>query len=151
LNKDSEILLFTIGFTKKSAERFFGLLMDKGIKRIIDIRLNNISQLAGYAKLEDLRYFLRKIGNIEYVHEPKLAPSKEILTAFRKHEITWESYQNEFRALLVQCVAEKVLAREQIHMGCLLCSEAEHDQCHRRLVAEYFKSHHKGLKVVHLH
>jgi uncharacterized protein (DUF488 family) len=125
--------------------------MDNGIKRVIDIRLNNISQLAGYAKTEDLRYFLRKIGNIDYAHEPNLAPTKDILTAFRKHEITWQSYENEFHTLLVHRVAEKVLSREQIHMGCLLCSEAEYDQCHRRLVAEYLKSYHKGLKIVHLH
>lgn len=146
----NEIKLFTIGFTKKTAEEFFTRLLQAGVKRVIDIRLNNVSQLAGFAKREDLRYFLRAIGQMDYVHRPDLAPTQQILDDFKKNKGRWEVYEKDFLALLSAREAEKNVNPELLHEACLLCSEEKPAQCHRRLVAEYFRSQWGNVKILHL-
>jgi len=146
----NQIKLFTIGFTKKTAEAFFTRLTRAGIKRVIDIRLNNVSQLAGFAKRDDLRYFLRAIGGIDYHHRPDLAPTQEILDAFKKNKGSWQAYERDFLALLARREAEKAVSPELLHEGCLMCSEEKPAQCHRRLVAEYLRSKCGNIEIVHL-
>ena len=133
----TEITVYTIGFTQKPAERFFGLLAESGAERIVDVRSNNTSQLAGFAKRDDLRYFARALCNIDYVHLPELAPTKDILDAFKKHGGDWATYRDRFLELLAARQVERSVPKELIDRGCLLCSEHEPDRCHRSLVAEY--------------
>lgn len=144
--------VFTIGFTKTSAEHFFGRILASGAKRIIDVRLNNKSQLAGFAKRDDLKYFLREIGNVDYVHEPMLAPSQEILDELKKRKGSWASYEQAFMGLMRERRIEDKLDPELLSDGCLLCSEAKPHHCHRRLVLEYLDEAWAGcqLEVVHL-
>ena len=146
----NKIKLFTIGFTKKNAETFFGKITKSGIEKMIDIRLNNVSQLAGFTKKDDLIYFLKKICNCEYAHIPLLAPTKEILDVYKKKEITWPEYEKRFKDLLIQRKAHALLSISELHMACLLCSEPTPDKCHRRLVAEFFKNYFKEIEVIHL-
>jgi uncharacterized protein (DUF488 family) len=142
--------LFTIGFTKSSAERFFGRLLDAGVKRVIDVRLNNVSQLAGFAKKDDLRYFLRAIGGIEYQHRPELAPTQEMLDDFKKRKGSWDEYEKQFLDLMVTRQVERLLTPESLDDGCLLCSEDKPRHCHRRLVAEYLADKCGNLEISHL-
>ena len=142
--------LFTIGFTQKPAEAFFGRLVRAGVKRVIDIRLNNVSQLAGFAKRDDLRYFLKAICGIDYIHLPELAPTQEILDRFKKKKGDWLDYEKEFRSLLSQRKPEENLSRDLFENGCLLCSEDRPDHCHRRLVAEHLAKKWGNLEIVHL-
>lgn len=130
--------LYTIGFTQRSAEEFFGTLKDAGVTRLIDVRLNNVSQLAGYSKKDDLRYFLRTICDADYHHELSLAPTKEMLERIRGGKIEWAQYGKEFLTLLVKRRVEKTLDKN-LFAGTpvLLCSEYEAEHCHRRIVAEY--------------
>ncbi len=146
----NEIKLFTIGFTKKTAEKFFSRLLRAGVKRVIDIRLNNVSQLAGFAKRNDLRYFLRTIGGMDYIHRPDLAPTQQILDDFKKNKGSWAVYEKDFLALLSAREVEKNIPPELLHEACLLCSEEQPAQCHRRLVAEYFLSKWSNVKIFHL-
>ncbi len=142
--------VFTIGFTKKSARRFFELLRKSGAKRVVDVRLNNISQLAGFAKKDDLAYFLKEIGGIEYVHLTELAPTKEMLDEYKKRNGDWRTYETRFLALMKQRRIEETVPREIITDGCLLCSEDKPHHCHRRLVAEYLKQHWGDVEINHL-
>ena len=142
--------LLTIGFTKKSAERFFGLLRESGAKRVVDVRLNNVSQLAGFAKKNDLAWFLREICGMEYTHRPELAPTKEMLDDYRKRRCDWNTYRSRFLELMRQRRIEETIPKEVIADGCLLCSEDQPHQCHRSLVAEYLKRHWGDFDVVHL-
>ncbi|MEJ2169158.1 MAG: DUF488 domain-containing protein [Desulfobacterales bacterium] len=142
--------LYTIGFTKKSAEKFFSMLNDAGVQRVVDIRLNNTSQLAGFAKKEDLVYFLKKIGDIDYTHRPELAPTQDIMDAFKKIKGSWEIYEMLFRALLTQRAVEDTIPRKMLDGACLLCSEEKPQECHRRLVAEYFREKWPEIEIVHL-
>ncbi|HLC04774.1 MAG TPA: DUF488 domain-containing protein [Anaerolineales bacterium] len=142
--------LYTIGFTKKSAEAFFGSLKMAGVKRVIDVRLHNESQLAGFAKRRDLEYFLRSCHSIEYAHEPLLAPTEEMLLSYRKKRIGWDQYAAEFIALLRQREVQTRVEPSILENACLLCSEARPEKCHRRLVAEYFSHHTNDLEIVHL-
>lgn len=146
----SPIKLFTIGFTKRSARAFFGTLLAAGVERVIDTRLNNVSQLAGFTKRADLAYFLETIGGLDYVHLPELAPTQAMLTAYKKQKGAWEDYERDFIALLVERQIERAIAPELLHQSCLLCSEAKPDYCHRRLVAEYFREHWGSVEVCHL-
>ena len=148
--KMNKIKLFTIGFTKKNAETFFGKLKKAGMTKLIDIRLNNISQLAGFTKKDDLIYFLKNLCNCAYMHEPRLAPTKEILDAYKKKEITWSEYEKQFNNLLISRKASNLLSLPELHMSCLLCSEAMPDKCHRRLVAEFFKDSFEDVEIIHL-
>lgn len=142
--------LFTIGFTQKSAQKFFDTLSNAGVKRIIDTRLNNLSQLAGFTKRSDLEYFLREIGNIEYVHILDLAPTKDILDAYKKKQGDWENYERQFLKLMSDRQIEKRVSLEILDDGCLLCSEAKPHRCHRRLVAEYLSSKWANVNICHL-
>ncbi len=142
--------LHTIGFTQKSAESFFGKLQQAGVKRLIDTRLHNKSQLAGFTKEDDLRYFLRAIVSIEYLHESLLAPTDEMLSAYKKGRITWTEYEKQFLELIRDRQIEKHLSREVAEDSCLLCSEATPHHCHRRLVAEYLRKRWGDVEINHI-
>lgn len=142
--------VYTIGFTEKSAETFFGLLESSGAKRLLDVRLNNRSQLAGFAKRDDLRFFLRRIAGMDYVHEPLLAPTQELLDRYKKRGGAWEAYERDFVSLMESRRIEANVARDLVADSCLLCSEHKPQQCHRRLVLEYFQKHWGPIEVVHL-
>lgn len=145
-----EIELFTIGFTQKSAREFFTKLKDTGVKRVVDVRLNNNSQLAGFSKKEDLAYFLQDIAGIDYVHLPELAPTQEILDAYKKQKGDWNVYEHQFLNLLTQRQVEKAIQPELLQHSCLLCSEHLPHHCHRRLVAEYLNTKWGGITTKHL-
>lgn len=140
----------TIGFTRKPAKEFFDLLRRSGAKRIVDVRLNNASQLAGFAKKDDLAWFAREICGMDYVHLPDLAPTKELLGDYRKRRIPWDTYEDRFMALLRRRRIEETVPRDVVADGCLLCSEDEPHHCHRRLVAEYLSGRWGDINVVHL-
>src|SRR6266852_9095934 len=129
--------VFTIGFTKTSAESFFNRLQKAGVKRVIDVRLNNVSQLAGFAKKDDLRYFLKAIGGIDYSHEPLLAPTQEMLDAYKKNGGHWSEYEKRSLDLITVRRIEQTVPRSSIDGACLLCSEDKPQHCHRRIVVEY--------------
>ena len=140
----------TIGFTKKRAHRFFHLIKESGAQRVVDVRLNNVSQLAGFAKRDDLEFFLKQICNVEYVHSPELAPTKEMLDDYKKEHKNWKRYEREFLDLMEHRKIETTIPEEQIAEGCLLCSENEPHLCHRRLVAEYLHDHWGNITINHL-
>lgn len=142
--------LWTIGFTKISAERFFGQLKSSGATRVVDVRLNNVSQLSGFAKRDDLAYFLRTICDMGYHHEPRLAPTAEALDAYRKKRLPWEEYERQFLELMRERGVESVIDRDMIAESVLLCSEDKPHRCHRRLVAEYLAQHWDGVSIHHL-
>jgi len=143
--------LFTIGFTRKTAKLFFEKLKNTNVKRVVDIRLNNTSQLAGFAKRDDLVYFLKTICDIDYVHVPELAPTKELMESFKKEKGAWETYEAGYTALLVERNAEdEFLSRTLKDGDCLLCSEHTPEQCHRRIVAERLQSMVNHAEIVHL-
>lgn len=146
----SDVQVFTIGFTKKGAEKFFGLLKDSGAKRLVDVRLNNVSQLAGFAKRDDLRYFLRELCGMEYIHEPELAPTQALLDAYKKQKGDWSVYVKDFVALMEQRKIEQSFTPEALDQSCLLCSEHEPEHCHRRLVVEYLFEKWGGINTTHL-
>jgi uncharacterized protein (DUF488 family) len=145
-----KLKLFTIGFTKKSAQRFFELLRGSGARRIVDVRLNNVSQLAGFAKKDDLAYFAKAICAMDYVHLPILAPTQEMLDRYKKKGGTWSAYAQEFLDLMRQRRIEEKVSKEVLADGCLLCSEDKPHHCHRRLVAEYLKERWGDVEIVHL-
>ena len=142
--------LFTIGFTKKTAEQFFNLLKDAGVKRVVDIRLNTVSQLAGFAKKDDLRYFLKTIHGIDYIHISELAPTKEIMNDFKKKKVDWATYKKHFVGLISQRNVADQLKGRLFDKDCLLCSEAKAEYCHRRLVAEFLQKKWGNIDIVHL-
>ena len=142
--------LFTIGFTRKSAEQFFETLRNAGVKRIIDVRLNKTSQLAAFSKRDDLRYFLEKLLGIEYVEEPLFAPTQQMLDRYRKEQGSWIEYERAFVDLLQQREVEKVVDPQVVSGACLLCSEDTPHQCHRRLVADYLERAWGGIEIRHL-
>ena len=144
------IRLFTIGSNEKSARHFFETLREARVRRVIDVRLNNTSQLAGFAKKDDLRYFLQTLLAIEYVHLPELAPTRQILDAFKKLKGSWLDYERDFLALLRSRRVEHNIAKETFHEGCLLCSEHLPRKCHRRLAAEYLQARWGNVEVIHL-
>ena len=146
-----QLNLTTIGFTKSTAEHFFDRLLKAGVKRLVDVRLHNTSQLAGFAKADDLAYFLRKIGGIDYVHQPVLAPTDDMLKAYKKEKGDWGTYQGRFLDLMAQRKIEQQLSPDMLQGSCLLCSEATPHHCHRRLVGEYLSDKWGGqISVVHL-
>jgi len=144
------VKIHTIGFTKKSADRFFGLLRTSGAKRVVDVRLNNVSQLAGFAKRGDLAYFLAEICGMEYVHLPELAPTKEMMDDYKKRREDWQTYETRFLDLMQKRQIERTVPEDIIKDGCLLCSEDKPHHCHRRLVAEYLHDHWSGIDINHL-
>lgn len=144
------IKIFTIGFTKKTASEFFGLLQRNSVNGIVDTRINNTSQLAGYAKGSDLAFFLEKIGGMDYRHEVDFAPTKELLAEYRKKEMSWPEYETAYLNLLDMRKVDQRINVEELHQHCLLCSEHGPEKCHRRLLAEYFQHKHGGIEIVHL-
>lgn len=142
--------VFTIGFTKKSAEDFFTRLSNAGVKRVVDVRLNNVSQLAGFAKAHDLKYFLRQVGGIDYAHIPEFAPTQDILDQFKKNKGSWETYRRKFNKLISERNMEQVFFDKIKDGDCLLCSEDTHEQCHRGILADHFKKYEPNLEVKNL-
>lgn len=141
----------TIGFTQTTARGFFERLKAADVRSVVDVRLHNTSQLAGFAKAEDLAYFLKTIGGIGYRHEPLLAPTNEILKGFKKDKGDWRVFESQFLALMAQRQIEAKLKPALFEGGCLLCSEATAHNCHRRLVCEYLNAKWDGaLRVRHL-
>ena len=144
--------IFTIGFTKTSAREFFGKLKKSGIERLVDVRLNNTSQLASFAKRDDLEFFLETLCSARYVHEPILAPTQEMLDAYKKAKGAWTEYENRFLALMAEREIETHLQQADFAQSrsVLLCSEDTPDQCHRRLVVEYLQTKWPEVSAVHL-
>lgn len=143
--------LFTIGFTQRTAESFFEDIIKSGTTQIIDVRLNNISQLAGFSKRDDLKYFLKKIGSIEYIHMPILAPTKVIFDDYKKKLSDWKTYENRFIDLMEFRKIENEISINDLMDGCLLCSEFKAHYCHRRLVAEYLnRKWDVKINIIHL-
>lgn len=143
--------VYSIGFTKKKAEEFFGRLKEAKIARLIDVRLNNSSQLAAFAKRDDLPYFLREICSAEYIHEPLLAPTQELLDSYKKKKGAWEEYERKFLSLLGERRIAEVLDRSLFSVpAALLCSEDSPRYCHRRLVLEYLDKKWGNITIRHL-
>lgn len=143
--------IYTIGFTKKSAAEFFETLRHAGIRRLIDIRLKNSAQLAGFTKRDDLAYFLREICDAEYRHEPLLAPTPEMLERYRKRRATWDEYERQFLRLMEQRRIDETLDPALFATPTvLLCSEPTAERCHRRLVVEFLRARWKDVQPVHL-
>jgi len=145
------INIFTIGFTKTSASDFFSAIKKNNVKVVIDVRLNNVSQLSGFAKGKDLKYFLKEICDVDYVHDLDLAPTQNILKPYQNKEISWSEYADKFNELLVKRKIEKNIDLDKLNGACLLCSEKTPHMCHRRLVFEYLKNYAKlDASVFHL-
>ncbi len=145
------IKLFTIGFTKKNAQTFFSLLQEGGVRKVFDTRLNNVSQLAGFTKRDDLSFFLREVAGISYEHAKQLAPTDFMLKCYKKGEISWDQYASDYRALIQKRQLHELFKPEDLHGACLLCSEATPHHCHRRLAAEFFKQQLGcGVDIIHL-
>ena len=143
--------IYTVGFTKKTAAQFFGSLRQANIKRLVDVRLNNSSQLAGFAKKDDLPFFLDEICHIEYQHEPLLAPTQDMLDAYKKQKGSWQDYQQHFLALLRDRRVEERINPKLFEIPTvLLCSEATAEHCHRRLVLEYLQEKWGNLDIIHI-
>jgi uncharacterized protein (DUF488 family) len=141
----------TIGFTKTTAEGFFERLLSSGVRKVVDVRLHNTSQLAGFAKADDPAYFLKKIGGIEYGRQPLLAPTDAMLKAYRNDKGDWGAYEKQFLTLMAERQVENKLKPSMLDGACLLCSEATPHHCHRRLVCEYLNDKWGGpLTVSHL-
>jgi len=145
-----ETVIFTIGFAKKSAREFFAKLKEAGVSTVIDVRLNNVSQLAGFTKKQDLQYFLQEIAGIGYAHRSELAPTKDILDAYKNKDIDWTEYESRFRQLLIERRVEDVVKPQLVDKACFLCSEPKPDKCHRRLTAEYLRERWGNVEIVHL-
>jgi uncharacterized protein (DUF488 family) len=144
------VRVFTIGFTKKTAGEFFEKLRVAGVRRVVDVRLNNVSQLAGFSKRDDLRYFLREILAADYVDVPLLAPTPKLLEAYRKDGGSWAEYEREFLRLMEERRIEEHIDPSLLADGCLLCSELSPQHCHRRLVLEYLQRRWGNLEIRHL-
>jgi uncharacterized protein (DUF488 family) len=143
--------IFTIGLTKRSADDFFGTLRRAGIKRVLDVRLNNSSQLAGFSKRDDLEFFLRELCVAEYVHEPLLAPTQQMLDHYKKNGGTWHEYEQQFLSLMRErCIEDRIDRRTFDGPTVVLCSEPIPECCHRRLVLEYLQDQWGGFHIVHL-
>ena len=143
--------IYTIGFTKSSAEHFFDRRIRAGVRRVIDVRLNNTSQLSAFARSRDLEYFLQALASIEYVHEPLLAPTRDILDAFKKFRGNWDEYEGKFLDLMETRKIDDKLDPGFFEDACLLCSEDKPHHCHRRLVAEFLVDRWQiPVSIVHL-
>lgn len=142
--------IFTIGFTRKSAEQFFGLLREVKVETLVDVRLNNVSQLAGFAKRDDLEYFLSEICGVGYTHRIDLAPTQAIFDDYKKHGLSWAAYEGRFLELMKERRIESAIPHELLDNAVLLCSEDKAHRCHRRLVAEYLAQHWEDVTIQHL-
>ena len=144
------IRIFTIGYAAKNARDFFTILKQAGVRKVIDVRLYNTSQLAGFTKRQDIEYFLQTIVNAEYIHLLIMAPTKQLLNDYKKELISWQQYETQFKAIIAQRQIEKHLIPQDMDMSCFLCSEAKADNCHRRLVAEYLAELWQNVSIHHL-
>ncbi|SEA84360.1 Protein of unknown function, DUF488 [Desulfuromusa kysingii] len=144
------IKLFTVGFTKKSAKEFFGLLKAAGINKILDVRRNNVSQLAAFAKGEDLKYFARELIDAGYEHDKNLAPPQDLLKRYRDKEVSWREYEVKYIETLNRRNVLTTINFAELDGSCLLCSEHEPNMCHRRLLAEYLRDAHGDIEIIHL-
>ncbi|HMD57528.1 MAG TPA: DUF488 domain-containing protein [Solirubrobacteraceae bacterium] len=143
--------IYTIGFTQTTARGFFTRLADARIEHVLDIRLNNSSQLAGFAKASDLPYFLEELIGARYEHEPLLAPTKELLDQARGRGADWPRFAERFLALLRERRVEELLSPSDFERRtALLCSEAAADRCHRRLVGEHLGASWPDVTVIDL-
>jgi uncharacterized protein (DUF488 family) len=144
--------VYTIGFTRRSAAAFFGALREAGIRRLVDVRLHNSSQLAGFAKRDDLAYFLGELCGAEYRHEPLLAPAEEQFDAYkRRGDLEWDAFARAYLALLAERRVEDRLSPDLFAIPTvLLCSEPTAERCHRRLALDYLASHWGNVRAVHL-
>ena len=142
--------VFSVGFTKKSAGEFFEKLREAGVKRVVDVRLNKSSQLAGFSKRGDLKYFLKTILNVEFVEAPLLAPTQEMLDAYKKNKGDWTTYERDFLGLMEERRIEEKIDSSILDGGCLLCSEETPHHCHRRLVLEYLQTRWGNLSIKHI-
>jgi uncharacterized protein (DUF488 family) len=143
--------VFTIGFTRSSAEHFFSRLISVGVRKVIDVRVHNTSQLAGFAKSDDLAWFLRELGGMGYEHAPALAPTGEMLKSYRAVKGSWDTYALQFRRLMAEREIERTFTPDAFAGVCLLCSESAPNQCHRRLICEYLNEKwNNALTVRHL-
>jgi uncharacterized protein (DUF488 family) len=143
------MILYTIGFTKTTAQNFFDRLNRSGAKKLVDVRLNNVSQLAGFAKRDDLAYFTRELSHIPYEHCPELAPTQHLLDSYKKLKGSWSDYARDFLNLMKARQIERLDA-DRLDGACLLCSEDKPHNCHRKLVAEYLKEHWGDVEIRHL-
>jgi len=146
----NDATLYTIGFTQKNAQQFFTILRANSIRRVIDIRLNNVSQLAGFTKRDDLKFFLKELCSADYLHCPECAPPKTLLEEYKKHGQDWDRYVAGFIPMITKRKVESLFDLQTLDRACLLCSEPTAKQCHRRLVAEYLQSYFPGLVVRHI-
>lgn len=143
--------IYTIGFTQTTAEHFFGRLSAVGVQRLLDVRLNNSSQLAGFAKSQDLPFFLRELIGASYEHDPRLASTQELLDAYKKRKKAWSGYERGFLELMAERRIEQALSPAEFALPtALLCSEPTADNCHRRLVCDYLTAHWADVRPVHL-
>jgi uncharacterized protein (DUF488 family) len=142
--------LYTIGFTGKSAEQFFTLLKESNASRLIDIRINRTSQLAGFAKEQDLKFLIPELTSMEYVVREELAPTKDLLASYRKSEIPWDKFAQDYQSLLQDRALHNLLSREDFSDSVLLCSENKPEKCHRTLLANALIEQFPGLKIIHL-
>jgi uncharacterized protein (DUF488 family) len=145
------MIVYTIGFTQKSAQQFFELLEQNGVQTLLDIRLNPYGQLSGFSKKEDLAYFLDRLTGIGYRHLPELAPTEDILKTYRANK-NWTEYVQRFETLMDERQIPEALDRSLFESGpaCLLCSEATPQQCHRRLIADRLAADWSDVEIRHL-
>jgi len=142
--------IFTIGYSGRNAREFFTILKQSGIRKVIDVRLYNTSQLAGFTKRQDIDYFLQTIVKAKYIHLPIIASTKQLLNDYKKGLIDWQQYETQFKGVITQRQIEKHLIPQDMDMSCFLCSEAKADNCHRRLVAEYLAKVWQNVSIHHL-
>jgi uncharacterized protein (DUF488 family) len=142
--------IFTIGFTGKSAETFFSILKESGAKRVVDIRINRTSQLAGFAKEQDMSYFLNKLSNMNYLINTDLAPTKDLLTKYRDKEISWEKYAQEYISLIHTRKIIESLGIGYFENSVFMCSEREAEQCHRKLLTDLLLEQFPQGEIIHL-
>jgi uncharacterized protein (DUF488 family) len=143
--------VYSIGFTKKTAAEFFTALRQAEIRRLLDVRLHNASQLAGFTKRENLPFFLNELCGADYLHEPLLTSAPDLLEGYRKKRISWQEYEPRFRSTLADRAVEKKIDKTLFHIPTvLLCSEVTATRCHRRLILEYLQEKWGGIDIVHL-
>jgi uncharacterized protein YeaO (DUF488 family) len=142
--------LYTIGFTGKSAEQFFSLLKESKASRLIDIRINRTSQLAGFAKEQDLKFLVPELTNMDYVVREELAPTKDLLASYRKKEIAWDEFAENYQHLLKNRLVHNAFSLEDFSNSILLCSEKEPEKCHRTLLANALIEQFPSLEIINL-